>query len=111
MKWHEKGELESDVLSAGLKVYLIGHKSGRFEGRWNGIWNLPLKIADGVNFGLLKDGETTIDWLPDFCKGFTFGGDVERTFEIEGISIDSETQERSLLDFQDQKYERHRNNV
>jgi hypothetical protein len=75
-------------------VYAICHKNGRFEGRWNGIWNLPLKIADGVNFGVLKDGDagagagTEIDWLPDFCKGFTFSGDVRRTFEIGELSID-----------------------
>ncbi len=87
MKWHEKDKLESDFLSAGLRVYVIGHENGRFEGKWNGIWNLPLKIADGVNFGLLMDDEASINWLPDFCKGFTFGGDIERTFEIGELSI------------------------
>ncbi len=88
LEWHEKGKLESDFLFAGMRVYAIGHENGRFAGRWNGIWNLPLKIADGVNFGLLKDDGTQINWLPDFCKGFTFSGDIERTFEIEGLSID-----------------------
>ena len=87
MEWRETEELESDFLSAGLRVYVMGHKNGKFEGRWNGIWNLPLKIADGVNFGLRKDDGTRIDWLPDFCKSFTFSGDIERTFEIEGLSI------------------------
>ncbi|MCK4651461.1 MAG: hypothetical protein KAT13_00025, partial [Methanosarcinales archaeon] len=67
MEWHETEELESNFLSAGLRVYVIGHKNGRFEGRWNGIWNLPLKVADGVNFGLIEDGKTEINWLPDFC--------------------------------------------
>ncbi|MCD6197324.1 MAG: hypothetical protein J7K15_01945, partial [Deltaproteobacteria bacterium] len=91
LKWHEQEKLESDFLSAGLRVYAIGHKNGRFEGRWNGIWNLPIKIADGVTFGLLRDDEdcgAQIDWLPDFCEGFTFGGDIERTFEIGELSID-----------------------
>jgi len=87
MKWHEKDKLESDFLFAGTRVYAIGHKNGRFAGRWNGIWNLPLKIADGVNFGLLTDDATQIGWLPDFCKEFTFSGDIERTFEIGGLSI------------------------
>ena len=88
MEWHEKEALESDVLTTGLRVYVICHKNGRFEGRWNGIWNLPLKIADGVNFGILKEEGGKIDWLPDFCEGFTFSGDVRRTFEIGKLSID-----------------------
>ena len=88
MEWHEKEALESDVLTTGPRVYVICHKNGRFEGRWNGIWNLPLKIADGVNFGILKEEGGKIDWLPDFCEGFTFSGDVRRTFEIGKLSID-----------------------
>ncbi len=87
MEWHETEELESNFLSAGLRVYVIGHKNGRFEGRWNGIWNLPLKVADGVNFGLIEDGKSEINWLPDFCTEFIFSGDVERTFEIGDFSI------------------------
>jgi len=87
MKWREREAFESDVLTTGLRVYVIGHKNGRFEGRWNGIWNLPLKIADAVNFGISRD-DVPIDWLPDFCKEFAFGGDVERTFEIGELSID-----------------------
>jgi GH15 family glucan-1,4-alpha-glucosidase len=88
MKWREREAFESDVLTTGLRVYVIGHKNGRFEGRWNGIWNLPLKIADAVNFGISRDEGVPIDWLPDFCKEFAFGGDVERTFEIGELSID-----------------------
>ncbi len=87
MEWHETESLESDVLTTGLRVYVICHKNGRFEGRWNGIWNLPLKIADAVNFGILKDAGGQIDWLPDFCEGFTFSGDVRRNFEIGELSI------------------------
>ena len=88
MKWRDREAFESDVLTTGLRVYVIGHKNGRFEGRWNGIWNLPLKIADAVNFGISWDDGVPIDWLPDFCKEFAFGGDVERTFEIGELSID-----------------------
>ena len=56
LKWHEQEKLESDFLSAGLRVYAIGHKNGRFAGRWNGIWNLPIKFNKSESGGSCTPG-------------------------------------------------------
>lgn len=86
IEWRKTGQLEDDFVFTGLKVYIIGREDGRFDGRWNGIWNLPLKVADAVNFWLYKGDE--LHYLPDFCRSFVFGSDVKRIFEIDGLSIE-----------------------
>ena len=51
---------------AGLRMYLMGLENGGFEGRWNGVWNLPIKVADSIDFGVSLNGERIL-WLKDHC--------------------------------------------
>ncbi|RMB56942.1 glycogen debranching protein [Dokdonia sinensis] len=55
--------LNSPMVTAGDRVYMVGHQDGSFpELGWHikdemgGIWNHPIKLMDGFDVGILKDG-------------------------------------------------------
>src|SRR3954451_23420872 len=65
-------------VAAGDRAYVMGFEDGRFyaqgwhvTGEMGGIWSQPLKLVDGVWFGV--DGQ----WLPP-AAGVTSGGGYTR---------------------------------
>ena len=56
--------LSSPFVTAGDRVYMVGHQDGGFpelgwhiKGEMGGIWNHPIKLMDGFNAFLITDGE------------------------------------------------------
>ena len=55
--------LTSPYVTAGDRVYMVGHQDGTFpelgwhiKGEMGGIWDHPIKLMDGFEAGILKDG-------------------------------------------------------
>ena len=56
--------LESPYVTAGDRVYMVGHQDGSFpeigwhvKGEMGGIWNHPIKLMDGFDLSLTEDGQ------------------------------------------------------
>ena len=54
--------LTSPFVTAGDRVYMVGHQDGTFpdlgwhiKGEMGGIWNHPIKLMDGFSFELIKE--------------------------------------------------------
>lgn len=54
--------LNSPFVTAGDRVYMVGHQDGSFpdlgwhiSGEMGGIWNHPIKLLDGINLGVWND--------------------------------------------------------
>ncbi|MFV8226848.1 glycogen debranching protein [Christiangramia aquimixticola] len=61
----KKEYLASPFVTAGNRMYLVGHQDGNFpELGWHikdemgGIWNHPIKIFDGMNARIVSSGDT-----------------------------------------------------
>lgn len=59
----KKEYLNSPYVTAGDRVYMVGHQDGTFpdlgwhiKGEMGGIWNHPIKLMDGFEVGILQDG-------------------------------------------------------
>ncbi|WP_299685953.1 glycogen debranching protein [uncultured Dokdonia sp.] len=59
----KKEYLSSPYVTAGDRVYMVGHQDGSFpelgwhiKGEMGGIWNHPIKLMDGFEVGILQDG-------------------------------------------------------
>ena len=57
--------LESPYVTAGDRVYMVGHQDGTFpdlgwhiKGEMGGIWNHPIKLMDGFQMDLIWENET-----------------------------------------------------
>ena len=57
--------LESPYVTAGNRLYMVGHQDGSFpeigwhiKGEMGGIWNHPIKLMDGFDTRLYLDGDT-----------------------------------------------------
>ena len=60
-----KEYLESPFVTAGNRVYMVGHQDGSFpdlgwhiKGEMGGIWNHPIKLMDGFDGNLIVDNDT-----------------------------------------------------
>ncbi|MEX0314001.1 MAG: glycogen debranching protein, partial [Allomuricauda sp.] len=56
--------LQSPYVTAGNRVYMVGHQDGSFpnlgwhiKGEMGGIWNHPIKLMDGFDAHLSLDGD------------------------------------------------------
>lgn len=56
--------LESPYVTAGDRLYMVGHQDGSFPeigwhvpGEMGGIWNHPIKLMDGFEVSLTEDGQ------------------------------------------------------
>jgi glycogen debranching enzyme len=63
----KKDYLNSPMVTAGDRVYMVGHQDGSFpelgwhiEGEMGGIWDHPIKLMDGFNIALSQVGESEI---------------------------------------------------
>ncbi|NKI31517.1 glycogen debranching protein [Croceivirga thetidis] len=61
----KKNYLESPYVTAGDRVYMVGHQDGTFpdmgwhiKGEMGGIWNHPIKLMDGFDVNIYIDGDT-----------------------------------------------------
>jgi len=57
--------LSSPYVTAGDRVYMVGHQDGTFpdlgwhvEGEMGGIWNHPIKLMDGFTAAIIENGST-----------------------------------------------------
>jgi len=86
--WYKMENLTENFLLSGRHVYVVAKENGSFSDRWNGIWNLPMKLADSVHFGVSLD-EGEILWLHNYCKCFaSYVSHVERLYQLpQGIQV------------------------
>ena len=59
--------LNSPFVTAGDRVYLVGHQNGSFPelgwhitGEMGGIWDHPIKLMDGFTIALATGGQTLL---------------------------------------------------
>nr|WP_299387008.1 glycogen debranching protein [Allomuricauda sp.] len=68
--------LDSPFVTAGNRVYMVGHQNGSFpplgwhiKGEMGGIWNHPIKLMDGFDAQLMVEGDTlTLDRADKFVN-------------------------------------------
>ena len=68
--------LASPFLTAGDRVYMVGHQNGSFPelgwhitGEMGGIWNHPIKLMDGFDIRLMSNEDTlTLDRAQNFIN-------------------------------------------
>ncbi len=86
--------LSSPYVTAGNRVYMVGHQDGSFPdlgwhipGEMGGIWNHPIKLMDGFEVTLLIGDESfTLDSASKFINYPTANRhifDVKEGFEVE----------------------------
>ena len=72
----KKEYLSSPFVTAGNRVYIVGHQDGSFPeigwhipGEMGGVWNHPIKLMDGFNVDLhFKDGTIRLDKAQAFVN-------------------------------------------
>ncbi|GAB2619325.1 alpha-L-rhamnosidase-related protein [Belliella aquatica] len=76
----KKEYLNSPFVSAGDRVYMVGHQNGTFpdlgwhvEGEMGGIWNHPIKLMDGFTNSVQLDGSSYCLDRADQFVNFPFG--------------------------------------
>ncbi|MCG8329783.1 MAG: hypothetical protein MI974_18955 [Chitinophagales bacterium] len=68
--------LSSPFVTAGDRIYMVGHQDGSFpeigwhiKGEMGGIWDHPIKLMDGFEVSLIiNDRETTLDEAQSFTN-------------------------------------------
>ncbi|QLG45610.1 glucosidase family protein [Costertonia aggregata] len=72
--------LESPYVTAGDRVYMVGHQDGSFpelgwhiKGEMGGIWNHPIKLMDGFDVNLTFDTENVALKKADTFVNYPFG--------------------------------------
>ena len=66
--------LSSPYVTAGNRVYMVGHQDGSFpdlgwhiKGEMGGIWNHPIKLMDGFDADLIIGNDTlSLDQATEF---------------------------------------------
>lgn len=89
-----KDYLNSPYVTAGDRVYMVGHQDGTFpdlgwhvQGEMGGIWNHPIKLMDGFVLGIsndadywcLTDADMFINYPVANLHHFLFGDSLEAT--------------------------------
>ncbi|WP_431125124.1 glycogen debranching protein [Flagellimonas flava] len=72
----KKEYLESPFVTAGNRVYMVGHQDGSFpdlgwhiKGEMGGIWNHPIKLMDGFDGKLIIENDTlTLNQASEFVN-------------------------------------------
>jgi len=83
--------LGSPYVTAGDKLYMIGHQDGTFpdigwhvKGEMGGVWHHPIKLMDGFEVSINTDGSTTKLDMADEFENFPFGNKhIYNTFSNE----------------------------
>jgi glycogen debranching enzyme len=87
--------LESPFVTAGDRVYMVGHQDGSFpplgwhiKGEMGGIWNHPIKLMDGFEAQLITDlGVLPLENASTFTN-YPYANKHTYTFKNEGLLIE-----------------------
>ncbi|WP_373494086.1 glycogen debranching protein [Aquiflexum sp.] len=87
--------LSSPYVTAGDRVYMVGHQDGTFpdlgwhvEGEMGGIWNHPIKLMDGFTAAIFEDGDSyCLDAAHQFIN-YPFANKHMFQTHIQGLEID-----------------------
>ncbi|GAB5399728.1 MAG: hypothetical protein Aureis2KO_13130 [Aureisphaera sp.] len=86
--------LPSPYVTAGDRVYVVGHQDGSFpdlgwhvKGEMGGIWNHPIKLLDGFEISLLHAGVTlSLDKANSFTN-YPYANKMNYAFSEEGLKV------------------------
>ena len=95
---HIKGKKEyltSPYVTAGNRVYIVGHQDGSFpdlgwhiKGEMGGIWNHPIKLMDGFNFTFFDHTDTLkLDKAESFTN-YPMASKFHYTWSAKNIEIE-----------------------
>ncbi|SHG52324.1 alpha-L-rhamnosidase-related protein [Flagellimonas flava] len=87
--------LDSPYVTAGNRVYMVGHQNGSFpplgwhiKGEMGGIWNHPIKLLDGFEGKLTIKGDSLkLDTAQEFIN-YPFANKHIYIWESKGITIE-----------------------
>lgn len=86
--------LDSPYVTAGNRVYMVGHQNGSFpelgwhiKGEMGGIWNHPIKLMDGFDIELSFDNETLSLANADSFTNYPYGNKHDFSLEDKGLAI------------------------
>ncbi|WP_375579838.1 glycogen debranching protein [Marivirga tractuosa] len=84
--------LDSPFLSAGKKLYVVGHQNGRFpdlgwhvEGEMGGVWLHPIKLLDGYHAEIKNNNGQ--ECLTDAKRFFNYPVGSEQVFDLKNMGI------------------------
>ena len=91
----KKSYLGSPYVTAGDRVYMVGHQDGTFpeigwhiKGEMGGIWDHPIKLMDGFQLDLILDGETVSLEKADRFINYPFGNKHIYNLESHGLQVE-----------------------
>lgn len=87
--------LTSPFLSAGDRLYLVGHQDGRFPdlgwhvtGEMGGIWDHPIKLMDGFAAGLETEGQVICLTAADTFINYPFANKHIYVAVVPGLKVE-----------------------
>ncbi|NNJ81072.1 MAG: glycogen debranching protein [Flavobacteriaceae bacterium] len=91
----KKEYLQSPFVTAGDRVYMVGHQDGSFpelgwhiKGEMGGIWNHPIKLMDGFEIELLTDGKTIRLNSADSFVNYPFAN--KHVYKLDSLNVEIE---------------------
>ncbi len=91
----KKEYLNSPFVTAGDRVYVVGHQDGSFpdlgwhiNGEMGGIWDHPIKLMDGFDVSLSTGGETRCLQKADSFLNYPFGNLHHFNWPEQGIEVE-----------------------
>ncbi|MCW5514964.1 trehalase family glycosidase [Muriicola sp. Z0-33] len=86
--------LNSPYVTAGNRVYMVGHQNGTFpeigwhiKGEMGGIWNHPIKLMDGFRAALRWEDEIVKLADAHTFINYPFGNELQYTLERKNLNI------------------------
>ncbi len=77
----EEKDFKGPYVLSGKRSFVMGRRSGKFEGEWDGFWTPPMKVADSVRVGIWSRREGLV-WL-ESCEEFrAYPDHVEFSFDL-----------------------------
>lgn len=90
-----KEYLNSPYVTAGDRLYVIGHQNGQFPdlgwhvtGEMGGIWNHPIKLMDGFIGKISENGQSVCLSQADEFVNFPFANKLTYQSPIKGLSVE-----------------------
>ncbi len=87
--------LTSPYVTAGDRVYMVGHQDGSFpelgwhiKGEMGGIWNHPIKLMDGFEIEIIIDSDTIALDKADAFVNFPFGN--KHVYKLDSLGMEIE---------------------
>jgi glycogen debranching enzyme len=87
--------LASPFVTAGNRVYMVGHQDSSFpelgwhiKGEMGGIWNHPIKLMDGFEIEILKNGKTILLDKADAFVNYPFGN--KHIYKLDSLGMEIE---------------------